>query len=72
MNEDALRAMIRESIARQTAARRPIDPRHGAEPLPFSAHPSHFRYTLPESPGPCYIEPDVSCTHCGYCQSHGH
>lgn len=72
MNEDAVRAMIRESIARHTGARQPGEPRQDAAPLPFSAHPSHFRYTLPESGGPCLIEPDVSCNHCGYCQSHGH
>jgi hypothetical protein len=35
-------------------------------------HASHFRYTLPESGGPCLIEPAVRCNHCGYCQSHGH
>ena len=97
MNEEILRAMIRESIARHLppspaslAAARPAfagasarqaEPSH-AQPaaptleqwhaLPFSAHPSHFRYTLPESSGPCYIEPGSHCSHCGYCESHGH
>ena len=71
MNEEVLRAMIRESIARHLGARG-ADPAPIAVPLPFSAHPSHFRYSLPESGGPCLIEPGVACTHCGYCQSHGH
>ena len=42
------------------------------QPLTFSSHASHFRYSLPESGGPCLIEPAVPCNHCGYCQSHGH
>jgi hypothetical protein len=71
MNEDMLRAMIRESVARHLGERRPIDA-HAERPLPFSAHASHFRYTLPESGGPCFIEPNVGCNHCGFCESHGH
>ncbi len=76
MNEDMLRAMIRESVARHLGVPRAEPCARKPEPverlLPFSAHSSHFRYTLPESGGPCYIEPAVSCNHCGYCQSHGH
>jgi hypothetical protein len=71
MNEETLRAMIREAVGRRLGEavpqRAPLP-----HPLPFVAHPSHFRYTLPESGGPCVIEPDVRCNHCGYCQSHGH
>jgi hypothetical protein len=70
MNDATLRAMIREAVARRLG-----EPDHrvsAAEPLPFTVHPSHFRYTLPDSGGPCLIEPDVRCNHCGYCQSHGH
>jgi hypothetical protein len=69
-NEEALRALIRQAVARHL---------HGAEqpaaavrPLVFADHVSHSRYVLPESDGPCLIEPSVPCTHCGYCQSHGH
>jgi hypothetical protein len=72
MNEDALRAMIRESIARHLGGEsRPELPR-GSSPLPFLGHASHYRYALPDSGGPCLIEPSVQCNHCGYCQSHGH
>lgn len=71
MNEDALRALIRETIARRLAA-----PDGGgmppAAPVSFAHHPSQYRYALPESDGPCLIEPRVACNHCGYCQSHGH
>jgi hypothetical protein len=73
MNEDALRALIRQAVARQLAP----DPASSEsvariEALPMAHHASHYRYTLPDSGGPCLIEPTVTCNHCGYCQSHGH
>jgi len=72
MNEDALRALVRETIARRLDA----SDAHGAPapdaPAAFITHPSQYRYALPESDGPCLIEPRVACNHCGYCQSHGH
>lgn len=87
MNDETLRAMIRESVARHLARTHGQDgaphPDAGT-PMPagdelarkygvLPMHPSHYRYSaLPESSGPCYIEPDVSCTHCGFCESHGH
>ena len=70
MNEDALRAMIRESIARHMTPP-DHDPVREA-PITFVGHASHYRYALPDSGGPCLIEPSVPCNHCGYCQSHGH
>jgi len=72
MNEEALRALVRESVARHLAGERRHPAPPDAVPLPLAAHSSHYRYTLPESDGPCIIEPDVACNHCGYCQSHGH
>jgi hypothetical protein len=71
MNEDALRALIRESIAKHLGAKGAGE----SEPLRVLAladHVSHDRYALPESEGQCLIEPSVRCVHCGYCQSHGH
>jgi len=71
MNEDALRALVREAIARQLGR----DDRVAAvpHPLTFASHASHYRYAMvPQGDGPCLIEPGVQCTHCGYCQSHGH
>ena len=71
MNEDALRALVRDTIARMGSApaARPPNP---DRLLQFTSHPSHYQYTLPPSDGPCIIEPGVQCNHCGYCQSHGH
>ena len=68
-DEDELRAMVRHSISR--ALGQPSDAIAAPERT-ATRHASHFRYVLPESDGPCLIEPSVQCTHCGYCQSHGH
>ena len=70
MNEDALRAMIRDSIARHLGGER-RDP-SAPQPMILARHASHYRYSLPPSDGPCLIEPTVQCNHCGYCESHGH
>jgi hypothetical protein len=70
MNEDALREMVREAIARRLAA--PAASPGEQAPVHFSTHMSHGRYALPDSGGACLIEPTVTCNHCGYCQSHGH
>jgi hypothetical protein len=75
VNEDALRALVRETLARLNAgaissnAPQPPDP---GTLLQFTSHPSHYQYALQPSDGPCIIEPGVRCNHCGYCQSHGH
>ena len=80
MNEQALRELVRQAIARHHGAD-PQPPAPAAAPLPVltdssasrsPGHPSQYRYSLPESDGPCIIEPGVACNHCGYCQSHGH
>jgi hypothetical protein len=83
MNEQALRAMVREAVARHLAQTGHATATPGASGLdemarrhhllPMTDHPSHYRYgALPESSGPCYIEPGVTCSHCGFCESHGH
>jgi hypothetical protein len=73
MNDQELRAMIRDSIARQTgSAPAPAGP----DPVSaFRAHVSHWRLPLAsggDEDGNCIIEPSVRCTHCGFCQSLGH
>jgi hypothetical protein len=77
MNEELIRSLVRETIARHLGgadAPGAGAPNPDGPLLPVSCvgHSSHYRYTLPESTGPCVIEPGVSCTHCGYCESHGH
>lgn len=72
MNEDTLRALVRESIARHLGEGAQLNAALPPAPLSFIGHPSQYRYQLPESDGPCIIEPGVQCNHCGYCQSHGH
>jgi hypothetical protein len=71
MNEDALRALVRETLARLDSTPTPRQPDPGTL-LSFTSHPSHYQYALTPSDGPCLIEPAVQCNHCGYCQSHGH
>ena len=77
MNEEAVRQLVRETLARMEAR----DAAHvdrGPEPVPvlmhsIPSHVSHYRYTwLPTAGGPCQIEPGITCHHCGYCESHGH
>jgi hypothetical protein len=70
MDEQALRALVRQAVAKHLPGTE-SDSAH-ARPLVPTAHASHGRYVLTESDGPCLIEPSVQCVHCGYCQSHGH
>lgn len=72
MNEEQLRQLVREAIARHVGSgtQRP-------QPAPAAAqfHASHGLFRLPagaDSDGPCIIEPAVMCNHCGYCKSYGH
>ena len=70
MNEDTLRALVRDTIARVSA--RSGEPSSAPQLLHLTPHPSAYQYALPPSEGPCIIEPGVSCNHCGYCQTHGY
>jgi hypothetical protein len=75
LNEDLIRSIVRDVVRRRLAAQSSVVV--AAEPpvcVPVEAHPSHARLTLVRGAddGPCLIEPDVTCVHCGYCQSHGH
>ena len=70
MDEQALRALVREAVSRHLGGAAPA---HGGRRyLIQPGEASHARYVLPETDGPCLIEPTVTCNHCGYCQSHGH
>jgi hypothetical protein len=87
MNEQELRALVREAVERHLG--RPSEKRFRE---PFSgdrveekgsrnlfsspSHPSHILLkVVPGSEaddGMCVIEPSVRCNHCGFCQSLGH
>ena len=88
MNEEDVRALVREAIERHLG--RP-HPGNSTIPIPIpipmpnrhvpggnvsTSHPSHILLNvLPGSEaddGMCVIEPRVRCNHCGFCQSYGH
>lgn len=74
MNEQELRGLLREAIARQAG----ISAEHLSQPsreAVMPLHPSHRIFGLPagvETDGRCLIEPAVICDHRGYCKSYGH
>jgi hypothetical protein len=73
VNEQEVRALVREAIARHGASTSQPAPRQ--VPAFFHLHASHGTFTLPagaDTDGPCLIEPAVMCNHCGYCKSYGH
>jgi hypothetical protein len=74
VNDQELRQMIRQSIARHLGSADP-HPSRGAAPIPAGPHASHALLPLIRSgddDGACLIEPAVRCNHCGYCLSYGH
>ena len=72
MNEDALRSLVRDTIARLQNGAGDAHPPRASQLLNVGPHPSAYQYALPPSDGPCFIEPGVPCNHCGFCQTHGH
>lgn len=82
MNEQDVRALVREAIERHlgrpdSAPYRGEDADTRRARLQSSyGHPSHIILkVLPGSEvddGMCVIEPRVRCNHCGFCQSYGH
>jgi hypothetical protein len=73
MNDEDLRAMIRESIEGRRGGAETADRLHGRLSPP--PHASHGLFPLArggDDDGACIIEPSVRCTHCGYCVSYGH
>jgi predicted Zn-ribbon and HTH transcriptional regulator len=74
INEESIRSLVREAIAKQLSQPIADETAYSAPVtrLSLASHASHFRYSLPGSGEACLIEPTVQCNHCGYCQSHGH
>jgi hypothetical protein len=78
MNEQELRVLVREAIARHAGAAAGssvvVRPPRTDTPV-VGRHASHALFVLPagaDTDGPCLIEPAVACNHCGYCKSYGH
>jgi len=77
MNEEHLRALVRQMVAERMAA---MTARSSVAPpsmpvLEPHLHASHgiLRMAPPVEQGqPCVIEPQVPCGLCGFCQSLGH
>ena len=78
MTEEELRQIVRRVVVERLGAS-PASTGQGSQaPLPppdIRTHASHATFRVPagsEMGGPCVIEPQVSCEHCGYCRSMGH
>ena len=76
MNEQELRSLIRDAVARHLGSAPSESAPAREAPVgapPWRQHVSHAIYlTLAGGGDACLIEPAVPCSHCGYCQSHGH
>jgi hypothetical protein len=79
MNDDELRALIRQAIQRhmsvEVAESIPGTIRRTPDaPLSPPVLISFGQYHLERAPGDtsCLIEPAVQCNHCGFCKCHGH
>ena len=75
MTRDELSALVRQIVAdklheRAGARESTQAPKPAAS---FLDHSSHAVYVSIVNTGDaCVIEPDVPCSHCNYCKSHGH
>jgi hypothetical protein len=77
MTNDELGALVRRIVSDKLRERTGTAE---AAPVPasvssssYSDHSSHGVYvTIVNTSDACVIEPDVACTHCNYCKSHGH
>jgi hypothetical protein len=86
MDEQAIRLLVRQAIARHLGPAAPAPLESGPAPAarqapvpttPAAASDSHpaaiqFFVARPAGETHCIIEPAVTCNHCGYCQCYGH
>ena len=86
MNDQELRALVRDAVARHLAGSsgpqvlrssgstspETLGTREPGHPSTRAIHPSHVMYRIVNVGDACVIEPTVACNHCGYCKSHGH
>ena len=73
MNNDELRALVRQVVADKLRELSGAATGAPDQVATYSGHASHAVYvTVVNTGDACVIEPDVPCTHCNYCKSHGH
>ena len=77
MNEQELRSLVREVVAKRLGERAAASNARAALQRTIApgcqSHPSHALYvTVVNADDACVIEPGARCDHCGYCKSHGH
>lgn len=81
MNDDELRALVRQAVQRHIgSASAPATPGELRRDAAFGRGPetvlaiSFAQYPLERASDDtmCLIEPAVRCNHCGFCKCHGH
>ncbi|BCS31485.1 hypothetical protein TBR22_A06860 [Luteitalea sp. TBR-22] len=81
MTEEQVRALVRDALARHLDSARAgtTGPAAARACVPaatsLKSHLAFGRFVslAPTEPdAPCVVEPQVTCHHCGFCQSYGH
>ncbi|MGE0361603.1 MAG: hypothetical protein AB7H93_21970 [Vicinamibacterales bacterium] len=80
MDEQQLRALVRDAIARHLGPATPpavaMTPAPAAPPAAGAALDAiaiaRFHVARPAGEVECVIEPTVTCNHCGHCLCYGH
>ena len=74
MNEDELRALIRQAVDKHLGTERSAEAPEARRRTSADESISFGQYHLERAAGDssCLIEPAVRCNHCGFCKCHGH
>ena len=72
MNEDELRALIRQAVQRHLETRPQAASPEPQAPTGVSISFGQYRLERAADDNMCLIEPAVRCNHCGFCKCHGH
>ncbi len=78
MNDDELRALVRDAIQKHLGPGPSTSGTNSLAPLALgtlgtlSMAFSRYKVQRVSDDGMCLIEPAVRCNHCGYCECHGH
>jgi len=77
MNEDELRALIRQAVEKHLGAgHEPVSTKlagnRASEVGEVSISFGQYRLERAADENMCLIEPAVRCNHCGFCKCHGH